>query len=614
MTSAGSSVNVACQTHSDIPLPDSLDFCQYAMAEVATKPKGLRARLGFASKNDSSRKLAKKAEARDNSDVVDKIERSATYTSSRRGLSITWMDSAPAPPRRKSAEYADRADRTKERKPLDRPKVQRKLSKAPPTMVQTDSSTDSEESIASPRAGMSTTWVDPWSKPVSKANRADQHQGLNELRAPRKVPETSQKKKDVIDKDTGERKDITDMLHAFSYAESAEHSDESVEPDAFEYDPFRPDGARLLSRLPIDIWALIADHLSPLDIAHLTMTSRTAYHLTIRILNPLLRDPVNRTHRQNFLLAMSPTLPNHLFCFPCATWHLRTHPGFESLKPSTVLNPVFHCPNSTNNLYPAPRLRLTEGRTLPFTFVQLAKRHWAYGSTYGIPVASLARRWKDTDSPWRHETKYHIHNNGHVLVRIKSSVFVDPGMTPAGKRLLLFSRGDYTPYFSVCAHWRSGILTSVPKCALDHIPVPKDNALAQTRQRKVPGPVSLCSTCRPIRRCPDCPTEYLVEIKLVEDRSVKSHGPDRFKLALEVSRWSDLGIGESPEDKEWAAVTGGGDGEQEKYDSFKEIGGRGVSGVFESAFSDALPGQRVESMRPGRVDGRVDHADDESWY
>jgi hypothetical protein len=506
------------------------------MAEVATKPKGLRARLGLAFKNDSSRKLVRKAPVRDGGEgisAVEQFERTNWSTHTDGDVSVSVLPNEH--------------------------KARRKLSKA------------------------------PQNGPKSEA----------------------------IDKDTGERKDLTDMLHAFSYTDTSEHVEKPASAAAFEYDISRPDGSILLSRLPVDIWALVADFLSPLDIAHLTMTSKTTYHLLIRILNPLLRDPLNRTHHQKFLLAMTSKLPNHLFCFPCAKWHVRTHPGRESLRPSSVLNPVFNCPNSTNNVLRPSRLRLTEGRTLPFTFVQLAKRHWAYGPTYGIPIQSLARRWRDLDSPWRHETKYHIQNNGHTLVRIKSSVFVAAGMTPAAKRLLLFSRGDYTPYFSVCAHWRTGILTSIPKCALDHIPVPQVNALAQLRAQKVPGPVTLCSTCRPMRRCPDCPTEYLVEIKLVEDRNVRGGGVERFKLALEVTRWSDLGAGECPEDREWAAVAGGkieggyGGGEEGWYDSFKEIGGRGVSGVFESAFSETVPGQRVESMRPRDESGRTG---ENEWY
>jgi len=180
------------------------------------------------------------------------------------------------------------------------------------------------------------------------------------------------------------------------------------------------------------------------------------------------------------------------------------------------------------------------------------------------------------------------------MMRVKSQVYVYPGMTQAAMRLLLYSRGDYTPYFSVCAHWRDGILTSIPKCAIRHIPVREVNAITQFRAHRPTGLVPLCEECRPMRRCPECPTEYLFELKLVEDKTVERNSPDRFKQALIATRWSDLGAARSPADPEWAAVVG----EKEDYDSFIEIKNRAVSGIFESAFSDTGPGQRILSMNP----------------
>lgn len=197
---------------------------------------------------------------------------------------------------------------------------------------------------------------------------------------------------------------------------------------------------------------------------------------------------------------------------------------------------------------------------------------------------------------------YHVTDKGHVMMRIKSQRYVEGGMTVAAKRMALFSRGDYTPYFSVCSHWKDGLLTSIPKCALDHIPFEQlPDALTQLKAkvgtRKANGFVSLCSRCRPMRRCPMCPTEYVFELKLVEDKTVKIQSPDRFKQALIATRWSDLGPGRSPDDKEWAAISG----ESDSYDSFLEIGRRAVSGVFESAFTDNPPGQRILSSNPKKV-------------
>lgn len=415
-----------------------------------------------------------------------------------------------------------------------------------------------------------------------------------------------------LDKDTGERKDLTEMMHAFGFSETADDTEDHLHVEFWEYDPSQPDGATLLSKFYPELWGLIGDYLTPLDIAHLASTCRAMHHRLGQVAYELLRHPTHLPHRIEFLLSMDKKLPYHLFCFPCAKWHVRKTPGQEKLKPPKVLNPVYDCPNSTNNLMPPPRLRISDYRWLPFTFLQLYKRAWEHGPDYGISVHSLARRYKDLESEWTHETNFHVHPvNGHVLMRVKSQNFVHAGLQPAAKRMLLFTRGDYTPYFSVCAHWRNGLLTSIPKCAVDHIPIPGDNVYMNTfnkiRHTRMAGPTTLCGYCQPMRRCPQCPTEYLFELKLVEDKSVQKMGPERFRQVLLVTRWSDLGPACSPQDPEWAAVVG----ENDSYDSFKEIGKRAVSGVFESAFTDTTPRQRILSLNP---DGREGDEERGDWY
>lgn len=170
------------------------------------------------------------------------------------------------------------------------------------------------------------------------------------------------------------------------------------------------------------------------------------------------------------------------------------------------------------------------------------------------------------------------------------------------QRHLLYWREDYTPYFSVCAHWRDGELMNTCKCALSHIPPPKETIVKQLQK----GPqlvsslrnpnvfITLCEKCRPMRRCPECPTEYLIELKLVEDKT-DTDRLQRFKQAIVVTRWSDLGDGSSPESPEWnACVTETGAG----FDSFKALSRRGLSGIFESQSGVTIPGQRMLSLNP----------------
>jgi hypothetical protein len=417
---------------------------------------------------------------------------------------------------------------------------------------------------------------------------------------------------EILDKDTGERKDLTDMMHAFTFNEAMDTIDEKVYEETINYDPSLPDGTAMLASMSPEVWLRVADFLTPLEVAQLSSTCRTMYTRLGRHPHKLLLDPGNRPHRLNFLLAMDHKLPRHLFCFPCAQWHLRIQPGMETLKPHHVLNPLFECPNQTNIHRPPPRIRISDGRLLPFAFVQLVRRSWAFGPDFGISHQTLARRWKDPYSSWTHESMYHVTDKGHVMMRVKSQHYVEGGMTAAAKRMLLFSRGDYTPYFSVCSHWKNGILTSVPKCALDHIPfTAQPDAISQLKDkvggRRAAGFINLCSHCRPMRRCPECPTEYLFELKLMEDKTVRNNSPERFKQAIIVTRWSDLGPGRAPDDKEWASIAG----ESDEYDSFLEIGRRAVSGVFESAFTDTIPGQRILSMNPKKVKADETGGD---WY
>ena len=150
------------------------------------------------------------------------------------------------------------------------------------------------------------------------------------------------------------------------------------------------------------------------------------------------------------------------------------------------------------------------------------------------------------------------------------------------------------------------------KCALSHVPKPLEGdgllRVGQEIKQRMHRPsaiVTLCSECRVMRRCPECPTEYLIEIKITEDRSDPKN---LFKQTLVVTRWSDLGDGVSPESAEWAACNGEG----KPFDSFARIGKRAVSGIFEAEFNvDQIPGQRIVSLNPkGEKKGEEGH----NWY
>ncbi|XMA08007.1 hypothetical protein WAI453_000798 [Rhynchosporium graminicola] len=419
---------------------------------------------------------------------------------------------------------------------------------------------------------------------------------------------------DNRDEQTGERRDDTDLLHGLAHHGSHDSLDSLNALKMKE--EWRPPGVRDVASLSVRLWGRIASLLPVGDQAALALTTRT---LLARVGAESwweLEKEENRKEKLRFLMKLDEQLPGHLLCFSCAIYHVRTQRGEESLKKANVLNRLYFCPRVGKPGHEQPRTRISPGWNLPFTFVQLVMRGYRYGvSSHGIPVNELGRRWKDPYSEWTHQSCFYIHK-GHLLMRVSSKSFAGAKLPPSAQRHLLYSREDYTPYFSACAHWRDGELMPACKCALSHIP---ENRLTTAQQFKS-GPlikqnllrpnaiVSLCSRCRPMRRCPECPSEYLVELKLAED---KEDPMNRFKQAIVVTRWCDLGDGTSPDVIEWAAINGLEVEGREHYDSFKMMGRRAISGVFEAQNGVTMPGQRLISLNPKGV---TRGEDDEDWY
>ncbi|KAI5197958.1 hypothetical protein AUEXF2481DRAFT_33398 [Aureobasidium subglaciale EXF-2481] len=464
----------------------------------------------------------------------------------------------------------------------------------------------------SPRRKSSTGENVPPGRRSLQRSSLDSRQGPNQNPAFKTQAERIKEARETgpkIDKQTGELRDDTLILHSLAH-DSFDTVTEIL--NKYELDPNRKPGEPQIASLSPQLWIRITEHLGLVDRACLSIASKTLLDRVGSSYLNTLSHPENKEYRLSFLHRVEDQLPNHLFCFVCNKYHLRTIKGQEKLKPASVLNPLFNCPNATNNLMPQPRLRIATGRTLPFNFVQLALKGKKYGPGYGLDATTMTRLWREQDEPrWIHSSRYFVFK-GHLLMRVQSTCYTKGGLTPAAERMLLYSREDYQPYFSVCAHWRDGLLMNICKCALTHLPVPPEKSLheglAKVAGRRVSqgAIITLCSNCRPMRRCPACPTEYLVEVKLAEDRSEKD--PMKlFKHAIVVTRWSDLGDGSSPNSPEWAAVTGAID----NYDSISTIGTRAVSGTFESQTADTGPGQRILNLNP-----KDEHKGEEGhdWY
>lgn len=406
------------------------------------------------------------------------------------------------------------------------------------------------------------------------------------------------------DRVTGETKDHTNMLHSLA------HEHDIVDKSTLvRYDTETPPqpGSNIVARLSDKLWQEIVSILSIAD--------RAAFALSCKDFRALLQNdpfqPLNEVEnfkaRVDLLYRLNNEMPNHLLCYTCALYHVRSQSGKEALKATNIANPLFECPHA-GSVDPQKRIakhRITFGRHLPYPFVQLAMRHHHHSPEHGIPHDNLAKRYKDRQEigTWSHHTRYAVIED-HLYMRVVSFCFAPPNLPPAGERHLLYSREDFVPFFSVCAHWRDGELMPSAKCALSHVPKPLEGSGAQRVaseiQKRLAKPqsaiVTQCDQCKPLRRCPECPTEYLIEVRLQEDRSEKD--PTKlFKHALVVTRWSDLGDGTSPWSSEWAAVNG--DLPNGEYDSFERIGRRAISGVFESFFNpEQIPPARLVSLNP----------------
>lgn len=400
------------------------------------------------------------------------------------------------------------------------------------------------------------------------------------------------------DPQLGENLDYTTVIHSLGLNE---HPENQFEDDGLDDD--RPPGEDDVAKLSSDLWAMVAEYLDPAEKASLAFSSKTLNARMGRETFDALNLPENKQYRLNFLVWQDKYLPHHLLCIPCASFHVRTKEGRERLRPAHVVNPLFDCPNGRNSLMRPPRHRITHGRNIPFSFVQLVMRASRFNMSYGITAESLNRRW--SRDGWNYSTRY-IVDKGRLLMRVVSSAFASPNMPPTSQRMLLYNREDYWPYFSACVHWRDGELMPVCKCALNHIPAPREtdglqgveHKVKDTLKRRIYDPnaiTGLCGFCRPMRRCPECPTEYLVEVKLTEDPDPSDPRGLKFRHAIVVTRWSDLGDGKTPQSPQWAACNG----EIEGYDSFLALGRRSLSSIFEAnSTGDTIPGQRVVSLNP----------------
>ena len=326
--------------------------------------------------------------------------------------------------------------------------------------------------------------------------------------------------------------------------------------------PFTPS---ILSTLPREVWLYISGYLEPQDAASLAFVNReTADRLGPFFWSPL-KLPSNHAARAVFLEPMESKLPDHVLCKLCAIYHARHDPSKrrdrEVLRSLHDYNEKPLLATHCNSKAALPSTRITVDCVLPFHLAKLAMSTEHPPAPRRMLAAGLNRTWTPdnsvwadiasswtVDPTWKHRARFAIskpaqpNQPSQLLMKVTSTYYPRPNLTASEQRLILSCRKDYTANYTTCAHEAKGyILFKACKCALGHIPSGRDAGLA-----------SQCSWCRPVYKCVLCPSEYLIQIKLV------NQGP-RFCHALVVTRWTNLGECRSFEDPEWAACSRGWD-------------------------------------------------------
>lgn len=289
------------------------------------------------------------------------------------------------------------------------------------------------------------------------------------------------------------------------------------------------DSLDLTTWLPSEIWEMVANHLAPSTAAALTMTGRRMYRYLGNQYLDALNAEENREEKASFLHHFEDKLPQHILCWQCGVYHHRQDASSERLGQYESACPRYRADAQS---------MLSRDRLIPWDLVHLATRAARHTPAHGIPTSALTKKWT-SESGWKHTTRALLVDT-HLVLRASSLSWVEAYMSASELRVVVDER--YHERFSHCKHI-SNSLDKYAKCAVSHIR-PGYQVTAQ------------CAACRPLRRCNQCPSEYLIEIKLVEDRQgPRSPLLPAFRHALSVTRWSDLGAGTSPHASlEWRAA------------------------------------------------------------
>ena len=246
-------------------------------------------------------------------------------------------------------------------------------------------------------------------------------------------------------------------------------------------------------------------------------------HSTSCILGPQYWEKLQTVpprEREEFLLTLERDLPAFIFCHRCAKLHLPDDRGTGA---------VVRFPHERKDERPCFRADLRTGtyryfhHAFRFEHVQMImKRH-----RLGLDNNAHLQRLSMTETFYRPTHNYQVSmevrvESDELLVRAQHRLLI-----PTGHPIQMPKVG----FAHLCRHLQSPIrkdyLWKLLHCRMDHL-----------NNEEHP-----CSRCTGLKQCRSCPTEFQIDVK-----DFQSQG-----IAIVITRWLDLGRGESPVDPKWGS-------------------------------------------------------------
>ena len=277
-----------------------------------------------------------------------------------------------------------------------------------------------------------------------------------------------------------------------------------------------------LPSLPTELLLMVVDYLEVSEIACLSLCNRLLRSkLEDMSSDPLTINYETNAQRRNFLVLLAKDYPGYFYCYSCCM--LQKTVLVETPRTGFIVGGL-ECTRDVD-FQQRPRW---SGFNYNFGFVHLqaAMAHHRYGHAFGIPVEELATtsvsKWFRTPSLQDN----HAFNaegrivNNELCLRLQDVLVFDYASS---------RRYDWDLGVNICAH------LELPRYHSAHSALwCKTRRLEELVERN-------CPCCDVLHQCSKCHTEFEIDIRSMGEGMI----------ALVITKWVDLGMGETPLDPMW---------------------------------------------------------------